>query len=79
MRILNSLHCERLSSNDESYRLVDDFYNGRNPSIVNTLPNDVFEDDKNNRIAYYVVKSGKGDILFYFFKMWLVVYSFLCQ
>lgn len=32
-RILESLHCERLSSNVDNFRLVDDFYNGRNPVL----------------------------------------------
>lgn len=54
-RILGSLHCERLSSNVDNFRLVDDFYNGRNPSIVNTLQNEAYEDDANHRVAYYVV------------------------
>ena len=36
-RILGFLHCERLSSNVDNFRLVDDFYNGRNPSIVNLI------------------------------------------
>lgn len=65
-RILGSLHCERLSSNVDNFRLVDDFYNGRNPSIVNTLQNEAYEDDANHRVAYYVVKNNSGEILFYF-------------
>lgn len=32
-RILGSLHCERLSSNVDNFRLVDDFYNGRIPVL----------------------------------------------
>ena len=67
-RILGSLHCERLSSNVDNFRLVDDFYNGRNPSIVNTLQNEAYEDDANHRVAYYVVKNNSGEILFYFCK-----------
>jgi len=65
-RILGSLHCERLSSNVDNFRLVDDFYNGRNPSIANTLQNEAYEDDANHRVAYYVVKNNSGEILFYF-------------
>lgn len=42
------------------------FYNGRNPSIVNTLQNEAYEDDANHRVAYYVVKNNSGEILFYF-------------
>ena len=65
-RILESLCCERLSSNEDNFQLVDDFYNGRNPSIVQTLQNEAFEDDLQHRIAYYVVKDANGHILFYF-------------
>lgn len=64
--VLESLHCERLSANEDNFRLVDDFYNGRNPSIVQTLQNEAFEDDLHHRIAYYVVKDDEGHILFYF-------------
>ncbi len=63
---LGTLRCERLSSNQENFSLVDDFYNTRNNSLVETLQGDAFEDDENNRIAYYVVKSAEGDILFFF-------------
>lgn len=64
--VLASLRCERLSANGENLQLVDDFYNGRNPSIVQTLQNEAFEDDLRHRIAYYIVKDDKGHILFYF-------------
>lgn len=66
LSILESLHCERLSANEDNFRLVDDFYNGRNPSIVQTLQNEAFEEDLCHRIAYYVVKDNDGHILFYF-------------
>lgn len=66
LQILNTLQCERLSSNPDNFSLVDDFYNARNNSLVETLQGDAFADDENNRIAYYVVKSGEGDILFFF-------------
>lgn len=47
-----------------------DSYNGRNPSIVNTLQNEAYEDDANHRVAYYVVKNKSGEILFYFSLKW---------
>lgn len=65
-RIIDSLHCERLSSNSDNFRLIDDFYNGKNPSIVDTLQNEAFDDDVNHRIAYYVIKGTNNEILFYF-------------
>lgn len=63
---LSTLRCERLSANQENFSLIDDFYNSRNNSLVDTLQGDAFEDDENNRIAYYLVKSGEGKILFFF-------------
>ena len=58
-RILGSLHCERLSSNVDNFRLVDDFYNGRNPSIVNTLQNEAYEDDANVTIYFSILPAKK--------------------
>ena len=52
--ILGSLQCERLSSNIDNFRLVDDFYNGRNPSIVDTLQNEAYEDDANHHSSLAV-------------------------
>lgn len=65
-RWLISLHCERLSENGDNFRLIDDFYNAKNNSLVETLQNEAYDDDQNNRIAYYVVKDGDGNILFFF-------------
>lgn len=65
MRI-DSLYCERLSSNDVNFRLVDDFFNSRNTSISDTLQNEAYEEDESGKVAYYLVKNGEGKILFYF-------------
>ena len=37
---IEHLHCERLSDNKENFRLVDEFFNGRNTSISDTLQNE---------------------------------------
>lgn len=66
LRILDGLQCERLSSNSDNFALIDDFYNKRNSSLVETLQGDAFEEDENNRIAYYLVKNKEGNILFFF-------------
>lgn len=66
LRILDSLQCERLASNSDNFALIDDFYNKRNNSLVETLQGDAFEEDENNRIAYYLVKNDEGNILFFF-------------
>lgn len=63
---LQSFHCERLSANEANFRLIGDFYNAKNNSLVDTLQNEAYDDDQNNRIAYYVVKDGDGNILFFF-------------
>lgn len=49
---LGALQCERLSSNQDNFSLIDDFYNARNNSLVDTLQGEAFEEDENNRIAY---------------------------
>ena len=63
---LQSLSCERLSSNDDNLRLVDDFFNRRNDGIAQTLRNEAFGEDEEGTTAYYVVKHSNGQILFFF-------------
>ena len=63
---LQSLSCERLYSNDDNLRLVDDFYNRRNDGIAQTLRNEAFDEDEEGSTAYYVVKHSNGQILFFF-------------
>ena len=65
--LLESLRCERLASNQDNMRIVENFFNRRNPSLVNTLQNEAFEEDEDGSIAYYVVKDAKGHILFFFY------------
>lgn len=65
-QVLDSLRCERLSSNDENFRLVGDFYNTRNDSIAEVLRNEAFSEDEHGSVAYYVVRHPDGNILFFF-------------
>lgn len=65
-RILNSLTCERLSSNPENLRLVEHFHNTKNGSLEHTLKDAAYAEDEENNIAYYLVKHPNGEILFYF-------------
>ena len=65
-QILNSLVCERLSSNENNLRLVDTFCNVRNGSLENTLKNEAYEEDEAGNIAYYLIKDKDENILFYF-------------
>ena len=66
LELLRSLKCERLSSNTADFSLINDFYNTRNNSLVDTLQGDAYDDDENNRIAYYIVKTVDDKILFFF-------------
>ena len=63
---IDSLSCERLSSNDVNFRLVDEFFNSRNTSISETLQNEAYQEDETGKVAYYVVKNQEGQLLFYF-------------
>jgi len=65
-QILNSLVCERLSSNENNLRLVDTFCNVRNGSLEHTLKNEAYEEDEAGNIAYYLIKDKDENILFYF-------------
>ena len=65
-RILDSLTCERLSSNPDNLREVENFYNLRNGSLEHTLKDVAYEEDEASHIAYYLIKDAEGNILFYF-------------
>lgn len=65
-KILDSLVCERLSSNLENLRAVEDFRCYRNEGLEIALKNDAYADDEKGNIAYYLVKAPDGNILFYF-------------
>lgn len=65
-QVLNSLVCERLSSNENNLRLVDTFCNVRNGSLEHALKNEAYEEDEAGNIAYYLIKDKDENILFYF-------------
>ena len=66
LQTLRSLHCERLSCNEDNLRLVDLFFNSKGEGLVNTLQNEAYSEDEDNLTAYYLVKHENGDILFFF-------------
>lgn len=66
LSILESLQCERLSSNSCNLYLVESFYNDINDTIAQTLKNDAYKEDEENSVAYYVVKHPNDQILFFF-------------
>lgn len=65
-QILNSLVCERLSSNENNLRLIDAFCNVKNGSLEHTLKNEAYEEDEAGNIAYYLIKDKDENIIFYF-------------
>ena len=64
--ILEGLTCERLSNSPDNMRLIDNFFNRRNPSLVQTLQNEAMAEDQEGKVAYYIVKDKNGNVLFYF-------------
>ena len=65
-QLLDSLICERLSSNEAHLRMVDNFCNGRNGSLEHTLKNEAYAEDEDGNIAFYLIKDADKHILFYF-------------
>lgn len=47
-------------------RLVENFFNRRNTSLVHTLQNEAMEEDEEGSVAYYVIKDKDENILFFF-------------
>lgn len=66
LRILESLQCQRLSSDSSNMYLVESFYNETNDTIAQTLKNEAYGEDESKSVAYYVVKHPNGQILFFF-------------
>lgn len=66
LALINTLRCERLSSDEKNLRAIETFYNSRNDNLVDPLRNEAFEEDENGKVAYYLVKDENGEILFYF-------------
>ena len=52
-QLLDSLTCERLSSNEAHLRMVDSFSNEKNGSLEHTLKNEAYGEDENGNIAFY--------------------------
>ena len=64
--ILDSLKCERLSSNPDNLYLVESFTNRRNESLEHTHKNEAMEEDEEGSVAYYLIKDSDDNILFFF-------------
>lgn len=66
MALINSLRCERLSSNEENFRLIGSFYSVRNNNVAEALLNEAYQEDESGIVAYYVVKDADNNVLFFF-------------
>ncbi len=66
LAIIDGLKCERLSSDSANMRLVDTFFNHRNPSLETTLKNEAMMEDAEGSVAYYIIKDSADNILFFF-------------
>ena len=66
LAIIDSLRCERLSSDEKNLREISSFYNSRNDNLVEPLRNEAYQEDENGEVAYYLIKNENGEILFYF-------------
>lgn len=64
--IIDSLVCERLCCNPANRAVVKNFCNQRNDGIARTLREKAWDEDREGAIAYYVVKSTTGEVLFFF-------------
>ena len=51
LELLRSLKCERLSSNTANFSLINDFYNTRNNSLVDTLQGDAYDDEDRKSVG----------------------------
>ena len=65
-RVIDGLVCERLRSNPANRVVVQSFCNKRNDGIATTLREKAWDEDREGAIAYYVVKSAAGEVLFFF-------------
>lgn len=63
---LKRIRIERLSSNEDNLHLVDGFYNTVNDSICDSIRNDAFALDQNNKVFYLVIKDDLNNIIFFF-------------
>lgn len=66
MVLINSLRCERLSSNEENFRLIDSFYSAHNDNVAKALRDEAYQEDESGIVAYYVVKDADNNVLFFF-------------
>lgn len=64
---LDSLICERLSSNPDNKDVIKTLFSGRNPKLVEKIQReDSWKEDEANITSYYLVKTKSGIVLAFF-------------
>lgn len=65
---LNTLVCQRLGEKPENRKFVQPFYNKRNSNLSEALKNGWYR-DKEDKLAYYIVKDPELDVPLLFFSL----------
>lgn len=64
--LINSLRCERLTSNIINKELILRFENHRNNGLAESLRQEAWSDDAEGNVNYYLIKDTNDNILFFF-------------
>ena len=64
--LINSYHCERLSSNDMHKELILKFENSKGHPLVSYFKTQAWDEDVESSTAYYVIKSSADGIALFF-------------
>ena len=64
--IINSLKCERLTSDLNHMELVQTFDNTTNPNLADYLKKEAWNEDLRGDVTYYLIKNPEGELLFFF-------------
>ena len=65
-KIIKSLRCVRLTSDEAHRGIIQSFNNIRNNGLADSLRAEAWEDDANGSVAYYLIKDKDGNALFFF-------------
>lgn len=64
--VMDSLHCERLTSDTDNKVLIQNFQNDKNPQLPKILKSEGWENDESGICDYYILKDNESNILFFF-------------
>lgn len=65
-KVLDSLSCERLSSNAANEKLMETFVSKRGISLVNYFRRFGMAEDKSGHTTYYIIKNRENELLMFF-------------